>query len=145
MPDSDEAVLAKLEECFSSPEFTGAISQFVSENSALFTVAEEQTLQNYDLYKKYTHMVEELLENFLSENGISSERLASVCTNAGTCDQTCIDYILASTEYNYFGQMMADFKQMQEWTGAAEKDGLDPVWDCLPDGDDDDDDGLIKE
>eukprot|EP00735_Rhodelphis_limneticus_P002924 TRINITY_DN14027_c0_g1::TRINITY_DN14027_c0_g1_i1::g.14492::m.14492 TRINITY_DN14027_c0_g1::TRINITY_DN14027_c0_g1_i1::g.14492 ORF type:complete len:147 (+),score=31.95,sp/Q96G28/CFA36_HUMAN/31.58/2e-07,ARL2_Bind_BART/PF11527.3/1.5e-21,DUF3447/PF11929.3/2e+03,DUF3447/PF11929.3/0.012 TRINITY_DN14027_c0_g1_i1:98-538(+) len=134
--DADARVLILLEDFFCSPDWTTKISNFISENAHFFTVGEEQTHENFERYQAYTNLIESLLEGFLTQHGISPQQLIQLCLDKGGLDQTCIDYILASTEYEYFARLMSDFQQLQDWNenDVAE---LDPVWDCLPEDDDD--------
>ena len=62
-------LVGRLEDFFAAPEFTSAVRAFVDEHDSSFVYVEEgeeQPLGNYDVYLKYTKLIEELLENFLN-------------------------------------------------------------------------------
>ena len=100
---------ARLEDFFSTPDFTSAVRAFVDEHESAFVYVEEgeeQPLGNYDLYLKYTKLIEELLENFLSGHGIDQQVRQNACqcsvgpraslvalcwplTRRGTCTGCC--------------------------------------------------------
>ena len=81
----------RLEDFFSAPEFTSSVRAFVDQHEDGFgyvAEGEEQPLGNYDVYLKYTKLIEELLESFLSSHGMDHEVLcvfacACVCTHVG--------------------------------------------------------------
>jgi len=71
-------VILKLEEMFSSPEFTGTIGDFLASAAlqfAFFDLEAEQPLAHYQLYEAYQELVEKVVESFLAQEGISSEQL----------------------------------------------------------------------
>ena len=66
----------RLEDFFSTPDFTSAVRAFVDEHDSAFVYVEEgeeQPLGNYDVYLKYTKLIEEQLETFLSGHGIDQQ------------------------------------------------------------------------
>ena len=66
----------RLEDFFSTPDFTSAVRAFVDEHDSTFVYVEEgedQPLGNYDVYLKYTKLIEEQLETFLSGHGIDQQ------------------------------------------------------------------------
>jgi len=111
-------LLEKLEYFFSDPEFTDALRSFFEENQEKFQfvdVGMEQPISNYDLYLKYTKRIEDLLEDFLAKNQVTHEDIINICMEEkleGNASSYCLDYIIASTEYEAFIQMMNDFNAM---------------------------------
>ena len=54
-------VLDRLEWFFSSPDFTGAVGDFLSSKAKAFEVVDtemEQPLQNYEIFNEYQRMIE---------------------------------------------------------------------------------------
>eukprot|EP00288_Rhodomonas_lens_P005422 CAMPEP_0177727090 /NCGR_PEP_ID=MMETSP0484_2-20121128/20130_1 /TAXON_ID=354590 /ORGANISM="Rhodomonas lens, Strain RHODO" /LENGTH=144 /DNA_ID=CAMNT_0019239709 /DNA_START=15 /DNA_END=445 /DNA_ORIENTATION=- len=119
--DENKRILELLELFFSTPEFTDAVRQFVEDNEEKFLFVEEgeeQPLSNYDLYLKYTNVIESQLEAFLKQHDVDHEDVAKLCVaekEGGNRVSFSLDYIIASTEYGKFLQMMADFKCMREF------------------------------
>ena len=63
-----EPVLERLEDFFSSPELTSAISDFMTEHSAgveFRAPDDEQPMGNYEVFRQYSQVGENLLEDFL--------------------------------------------------------------------------------
>mmetsp|Transcript_31810 Transcript_31810/g.75583 ORF Transcript_31810/g.75583 Transcript_31810/m.75583 type:complete len:208 (-) Transcript_31810:115-738(-) len=117
---SDE-LLEQLELFFSSPAFTGALQTFNRDNSAAYVSigeGEEQPLSNYDLYQRYTKMVEQLLEEFLNKYNISQEDIVNLCMQERDTNQVnfALDYIIASTEYEAFIKVMEDLRAMEQFS-----------------------------
>ena len=65
------------------------------------------------MFQEYTKLIENLLENFLSENKISAEEVYLCCQRIEGYDENlllCLDYILASTDYEEFYCLMMQYK-----------------------------------
>ena len=110
MPADDEAfaLLEKLEDFFGGPDLTTAISDFAAAHGAEFhplPEGAEHPLQWHSRYLEYCGMIERQLEGFLQQHGCTSERLYAACRE-GDASHTCIEYLLASTEYLAFLQLM---------------------------------------
>ena len=60
--------------------------------------------------------IEAMLDNFIERQGSSTQDVLAACVWAeqNSVDVTCIDYLLASTEYVSFLHLMCDFKKLQE-------------------------------
>eukprot|EP00198_Chlamydomonas_reinhardtii_P000679 XP_001690014.1 predicted protein [Chlamydomonas reinhardtii] len=108
-------MLEKLEEFFCSPKFTCAIGEFMSENAEKLEFVPldgEQHLQNFDIFKQYTSMVEQQLEEFIQAEGLSVKAICEACAAAQNDDShmhiAAIDYLVASTEYESFMQLAYD-------------------------------------
>mmetsp|Transcript_37823 Transcript_37823/g.82271 ORF Transcript_37823/g.82271 Transcript_37823/m.82271 type:complete len:151 (-) Transcript_37823:109-561(-) len=117
-----EPVMSRLEDFFAGPEFTSMLGDFMGENASkiqLVNVEEEQPLQNHDLYCRYTEAVEKQLEAFIEREGLSAEEVFNACRRikegGDAAWLSCVDYLLAATEYNRFLQLVADFQSMQQW------------------------------
>eukprot|EP00753_Platysulcus_tardus_P017077 PLAT6257.1.p1 GENE.PLAT6257.1~~PLAT6257.1.p1 ORF type:complete len:217 (+),score=102.08 PLAT6257.1:40-690(+) len=136
-------VLDRLELFFLTATVTSAISDFVREEAADFELValdEEQPLQNMDIYRRYTELIERELQRFLDAEGITSRQLYHVLDTLKDVDSTaaaCIDYLLASTEYDSFAELVYDFRDMDDWVDGDEDDE-DDDGDAPDDGDDDD-------
>ena len=97
-------LLEKLEDFFGGPDLTTAISDFAAAHGAEFhplPEGAEHPLQWHSRYLEYCGMIERQLEGFLQQHGCTSERLYAACRE-GDASHTCIEYLLASTEYLAF-------------------------------------------
>ncbi|GAX72812.1 hypothetical protein CEUSTIGMA_g267.t1 [Chlamydomonas eustigma] len=115
MDPSTMEFLDKLELFFSNPEFTTALHEFFTKNISdieFKPIEEEQPLKNHDLYAQYTELVEKQLEAFMSEEGLSTQEVYGACQKALSYGETpwlmCLDYLLASTEYESFMELAYD-------------------------------------
>ena len=70
-------VVDRLEWFFLGPEKTGALGEFVNSEraQALDLEALEQPLSNFETFRAYSQLLEELLEDYLHENGLGEEAL----------------------------------------------------------------------
>ncbi len=110
-------VLDQLEDFFADPMLTGAIASFAGDHChEIVPLAEGESypLRYHDLYLMYTTMLEEKLASFLEEHGVTLEQLEQAARQ-GSGAHTCIDYLLASTEFTAFLQLMHDFNSMSQW------------------------------
>ena len=111
------ALLEKLEDFFGGPDLTTAISDFAAAHGAEFhplPEGAEHPLQWHSRYLEYCGMIERQLEGFLQQHGCTSERLYAACRE-GDASHTCIEYLLASTEYLAFLQLMLDFQGLSSY------------------------------
>ena len=110
-------VLDLLEEFFCHPSFTSAISDFATENAHTFKPIEgdEHPLHYHELYTKYTAMIEQMIEQFMAEHDVTIDDILLAAQVAPPGVHTCIDYLLASTEYEAFLSLMRDFVSMSQW------------------------------
>eukprot|EP00620_Florenciella_sp_RCC1587_P000011 CAMPEP_0182595876 /NCGR_PEP_ID=MMETSP1324-20130603/83123_1 /TAXON_ID=236786 /ORGANISM="Florenciella sp., Strain RCC1587" /LENGTH=155 /DNA_ID=CAMNT_0024813509 /DNA_START=110 /DNA_END=574 /DNA_ORIENTATION=+ len=113
-------VIERLEDFFASPEFTGAIGDFLSKESTKFEVFDlsaEQPLEYYAVFNQYQSMIESAVEAFLQKEGITPKQLYDICEteSASGNSYSCLDYMVACTEYDDFLRLIADFKSMQQW------------------------------
>ena len=101
----------------SSPDFTTPINKFLFENSPKFEVSTgEQSLGNYDLFKKYSALLESTLEKFLSYGKLSPEVFLEAMQFAREENLPCsfLDYVLSASEYSEFCTLMSDYKKIAE-------------------------------
>mmetsp|Transcript_21920 Transcript_21920/g.54269 ORF Transcript_21920/g.54269 Transcript_21920/m.54269 type:complete len:182 (-) Transcript_21920:14-559(-) len=114
-----EPVLERLEDFFSSPELTSAISDFMTEHSGRVEFrapGDEQPMGNYDVFRQYSEVVENLLEDFLRRENIEMGVVAEACKRVQGSEAahavTCVDYLVAATEYNNFMLLAYDFASL---------------------------------
>lgn len=107
MPLEPAELAAKLEDAFTRPEFTSAISSFANGHCQEFAVLEtvpdaslvEHPLRWHSLYQEYTQLVESHLESFLASEGLPMDEVTALAkTDGWTGAAMCVDYLLASTE-----------------------------------------------
>lgn len=96
-----------------------AISDFLvgEEGSKVLLVAlsEEQPLANFDAYNKYGQMIDRNLTALAEKEGVSAEDVVRVCAIMQAEDggaSTCVDYILASVDYETFLGVIADWRAL---------------------------------
>ena len=113
--DPRHALLDRLELFFCKPEFTSAVGDYTRSKLGEFQFTEslddEQPLHNFAVYQGYTALVEEQLGDFLRQEGTTSAELMESIKAFEEADNgasTCIDFLLASTTYNAFCELMAD-------------------------------------
>ena len=86
--------------------------------------------RNHDIFRQYTEMVEGQLQKFMEDEGLSPDDIYAACNSAMTSPEarslTCLDYLMASTEYDSFIDLAFDHACMLGMAGS--------------DGDDDDED-----
>ena len=124
--DADIKLIAALEEYWGLPDFTDAIQQIMAEHSHKFSNSEEeQNIEWYGIFKEYTKTVEELLQKFIEGVGISEEslyewwnRINEFNTNA----LSWIDYLVATSDYSEFSDMMVEYREANEWTPNNQQD-----------------------
>mmetsp|Transcript_6420 Transcript_6420/g.7808 ORF Transcript_6420/g.7808 Transcript_6420/m.7808 type:complete len:223 (+) Transcript_6420:1-669(+) len=121
-------IIDKLEDYFASPEHTSAIGDFLSLKVSEFThfnPKEEQPLHYYQIFGEYQKLVETSVESFLVQEGKTNEELFNTISQfqgtGGSEIYTCIDYLVACTEYDYFLQLMEDMKRMDDWGGWGDE------------------------
>lgn len=78
------------------------------------------------MFKEYTAEIESLLEGFLESESSTPEELVDACREANVAGEgagySCVDYLLASAEYEHFMNMMYDFAAMQHgWEDGEEE------------------------
>lgn len=117
-----EPILTCLEDFFSTPELTSAIADFMTENSSKVEFRDpndEQPMQNHEIFRQYSEVVENRLEDFLRRENIDMSEVAEACkrvqgSDAANC-VTCVDYLVAATEYHSFMLLAYDFASMSMW------------------------------
>ncbi len=105
---------------------------------AILDASEEQPTQNAALFNDYAHMIAQQLEGFIRSEGVDEDTLVAVLhasQQGGQLGALCVDYILASIDYERFVSLVADFGDIYGWHGDSDAAG----------GDDDDDDKADSE
>jgi hypothetical protein len=105
----------RLEEFCSSGEFTDKINDFLSENCVkMIETQESHSIENYIIYKKYTELIESVLNKFISGEGIEAEDLIDTLRRVHEMEMEVelysLDYILATTEYQDFYDLIMQHK-----------------------------------
>ena len=121
-------VVDRLEWFFLGPEMTGALGEFfISERAqALDLEALEQPLSNFETFRAYSQLLEELLEDYLHENGLGEEALFASLQAVREVDgqegnfYTCIDYVLAAADYEAFLLLAADWVALDAGADAGD-------------------------
>merc|ERR1712070_935696 len=115
-PEVWPAMLYQLDSFLTSSDLKAKVFTFALAHSAQFEAApsDEQPLHTHELYKEFTAMIEAQLESFLADGTVSSAQLFQACKEAKERGDAvpAMDYLLASTEYEGFVQLMIDFKSM---------------------------------
>ena len=125
--EKDASTVALLEDHVSSPEFTNFLQEFIDKYAESFEEKEEHDLEYYEIYKEYVKMIEGQLEKFLAANGLEEEAVFASCSRVQEMDAqclSCIDYLVASSEYTEFIQMMLQYKHARNW--VCETDFMKP-------------------
>ena len=111
-------VLDLLEEAFVDPTVTGAINEFCVQHAAEFKPigeGEEHPLEYHQVYLQYCDMLESKVEAFVAQQNVTVEDIIEAARHAPPGVHTCVDYLLASTEYESFLMLMLDFNAMNEY------------------------------
>jgi hypothetical protein len=127
MTQDEEMILDKLEDFFASPDFTSTIGDFLEATSArfqFFDIDVEQPLEHFACYEAYQRLVEQATEGFIAKEGWTAERLveaAAACQAAGNHSAfTSVDYLVATTEFSSFVQLVSDFSSLAQWGDDGE-------------------------
>eukprot|EP01060_Flectonema_neradi_P012273 TRINITY_DN19146_c1_g1_i3.p2 TRINITY_DN19146_c1_g1~~TRINITY_DN19146_c1_g1_i3.p2 ORF type:complete len:152 (+),score=39.42 TRINITY_DN19146_c1_g1_i3:49-456(+) len=116
--------------------FLGSLTQKIGDFMAaggtqvqLVPLEEEQPLQNQQIFMEYQEMIEKEICSFAAEKGIQEEEIISLCKpsefeEGQYCALTCIEYLLAMTEYASFMQLVSDHRDCQQWEYGDELGGL---------------------
>jgi len=132
-PAEEDLILA-LEEFFSGPQFTTSVGDFMSANVGELEFKDlqaEQPLKNYDVFKRYTTLIELLLGEFLEERQLEVVAVYEACRkgreSGDAAASVCIDYLLACTEYEAFMELAYDHAQLAAYAPAS---SLTEMWDA---------------
>lgn len=85
----------------------------------LVAVEDEQPLANHDAFSRYAALVESQLAELAERLGATHEQLVEACAVMQESDggaSMCIDYILASVDYETFLGVVYDFRQLLGYT-----------------------------
>ncbi len=121
-------VVDRLEGFFLGPEMTGALGEFFASERAqaldLDSPGGEQPLGNFEAFRAYSQLLEQLLERFLRECELGEEALFAALLavreeQEGGSFYTCIDYVLAAADYEAFLLLAADWVALAAGAGAG--------------------------
>jgi len=118
-----DPVVGRLEDFFGSPEFTSSVGAFLSAHApAVVLPPAEQPLSNHSIFMQYTELIEAQLEAFIAREDLTQEQVFHACKRVKEGGDmawlSCVDYLLAATEYERFLQIASDFQSMQQWEPA---------------------------
>lgn len=112
-------IVSLLEDYTSNPNFTDKINAFLSQNcksiDEIKLESDSHTINNHNIYKKYLSLIESELEDFLKISNLNEEEVFKACLIMKDYDENylvCLDYILASVEYEYFYNLIIDYKNI---------------------------------
>ena len=108
------------------PDFTDAIQSIMAEHAHKFSHNdEEQDLEWYSIFKNYVKTIESLLKDFLDDHKITEtelhdwwQRISEYNTDA----LACLDYLVATSEYSEFVEMMVEYKEANDWEVKDQED-----------------------
>ena len=95
-------------ETISSPQFRNPIKDFIDKNCYSFVGTEENSLEQGNLFKQFTKLVDNLLEKSLTELGITEEMfcLAAKKGLENPVAKKYFEQLISFTNYNYFKSLM---------------------------------------
>jgi len=98
-------------EIISSPEFRNPIKDFIDENCDTFVGTEENSLEQGKIFKNFVTFIDNLLENYLKEIGISDEMFILAAKKGienpkNKIHKKYILQLISFTNYLYFKNLM---------------------------------------
>ncbi|MEW5312532.1 MAG: hypothetical protein WDW38_004161 [Sanguina aurantia] len=100
---------------FGCPEFTSAVGDFLQSNCGrleYISFEEEQPFLNHTIFSEYADLIELQLARFIQEEGLPVQGVLEACAAAQASDtaghMTCIDFLVASMEYESFMELCYD-------------------------------------
>mmetsp|Transcript_11369 Transcript_11369/g.13477 ORF Transcript_11369/g.13477 Transcript_11369/m.13477 type:complete len:199 (-) Transcript_11369:200-796(-) len=113
--DHIQSFVVKLATFLGEGDFEQATTQFLTDNASKLPISnteEEQSLESFDVYKRFLGLVEEKLEGYVSSMGMSEEDFQIKCIEASNSDEaacTFIDTLIASWDYEKFVELSKRF------------------------------------
>ena len=106
--DENEWYYDYILETISSPQFRNPIKDFIDKNCYSFVGSEENSLEQGNIFKKFTKLVDNLLEKSLTELGITEEMfcLAAKKGLENPVAKKYFEQLISFTNYNYFKSLM---------------------------------------
>jgi|LauGreSBDMM110SN_4_FD.fasta_scaffold182340_1 hypothetical protein len=87
--------------------------------------------RNHNIYRQYCAIVEQKLDKFMEEEGLSPDAIFAACEKAMASGEarwmTCLDYLTACTDYNAFIDLAFDHACMLGLGGDPDSD---EAWDA---------------
>lgn len=112
-------IVSLLEDYTSNPNFTDKINDFLSKNcksiDEIKSESDSHTIKNHNIFKEYISLIERELEDFLKISKLNEEEVFESCLIMKDYDENylvCLDYILASVEYEDFYNLIIDYKNI---------------------------------
>mmetsp|Transcript_37623 Transcript_37623/g.92482 ORF Transcript_37623/g.92482 Transcript_37623/m.92482 type:complete len:143 (-) Transcript_37623:108-536(-) len=128
---SDKKLFQQLAEFMATSGFQNKLFKFLNEDCAELQIkpeGEEQSIQAYTVYQRYTTMFEGEFTDFMTQIGASSmeemqEKLESEMSTDSQGQKFYLG-LLASMEYNKFCQLVKDFQEADddEWDEDGDED-----------------------
>ena len=114
---SEDSLVARMMEYCQSASFTRAMGAFAEQHASKFhpqDTGAEQPHEWYQLYQAYEALVSERLEDFLAAEGVTAYTAFEACAAAKAAGDArfggFLDYLVASSEYTAFVELMRDFR-----------------------------------
>ena len=114
---SEDSLVARMMEYCQSASFTRAMGAFAEQHASKFypqDTGAEQPHEWYQLYQAYEALVSERLDDFLAAEGVTACAAFEACAAAKAAGDArfggFLDYLVASTEYTAFVELMRDFR-----------------------------------
>ena len=106
--DENEWYYDYILETISSPQFRNPIKDFIDKNCYSFVGSEENSLEQGNIFKKFTKLVDNLLETSLTKLGITEEMfcLAAKKGLENPVAKKYFEQLISFTNYNYFKSLM---------------------------------------
>ena len=115
--ESDLAFLERLEQFCQQGEFRQVFLQRLGDEHCIkfINCSEEQSLECHQIFQRYLEELDSQLEAFLVKERITGEEMFEKCQRAyknksESESLVCLNWILASTDYAKFVEMMLEFK-----------------------------------
>ena len=120
-PSACLKIVEALEDHFSDGQITTELSNYLFSDDlegvvCSVTEGEDHPTQNYEAYMRYSDLIESILMAFAQEHNVEEEELVNACNEAAETQQgryTCVDYILAATDYICFLALVSDYRGMK--------------------------------
>ncbi|XP_062864553.1 cilia- and flagella-associated protein 36 isoform X2 [Trichomycterus rosablanca] len=138
MTDDSEWVVESIAGYLGSPDWIIPITQFMENKCSVFDEEEENKLSYTEIHLQYKQLVENLLESYMQEVGISEQQFLAACSSPFAKSktlQTLFQPVVATDDFQMFRSLMVQKNvelQLQALRVIKENTGALP--DCLTDG-----------
>lgn len=139
--EAKEQLVKELAEFGTSEQFSSAISTFMQAHCEAFkggTADGEQKLEFYDIYKKYTELVDKLLDDFCSERQMQTTDVFNIVGEViADVEKEFIPEFILNSEYGYFVEQMCTYANQSDTFAVAksqaEGDNICGMWETWAD------------